>query len=50
MPTPGFRIEDGSGSKASSDVLDISLTNLVENSENDMAWYRLYFKDKGLFL
>jgi len=24
-------------------------TKLVENAENDMAWYRLYFKDKGLF-
>ena len=21
----------------------------MENAENDMAWYRLYFKDKGLF-
>jgi hypothetical protein len=25
-------------------------TKLVENSENDMAWYRLYFQDKGLIL
>jgi len=25
-------------------------TKLVENAENDMAWYRLYFKDKGFLL
>jgi len=47
VPTPGFRIEDGSGLKGSADALDLSLTTkLVENSENDMAWYRQYFKDK----